>query len=144
MTANSLPEQNAAHALQELVARTSPDVLGELLRDLTFVGEGFGCYSTFDVRDDAREWSEEDRRTFWRWCNRADRHFEPGELDEIIEDATKMGSGYSWMLGELVIDCCWYWDGDGTLCFRVLNEAEGVVRLVVNDDCKKDYRWRET
>lgn len=126
--------------LGEMVVRASDDVLGELLRDVIFTGEGYGCYSTFDVRDDAREWSEAERREFWAAIYNRDIAYEADELPQLIEEATAMGKGYTWPLGDLAVECCWYWDGDGTLCFRVL-DGEDVLRFISNDDCKKDYGW---
>jgi hypothetical protein len=119
------------------LAGLSPDVAGELLRELTFVGEGYGCYSTFEVRDGAVQWGEESRRKFWL-------QLEDPNDDEASERALELagwGEGYTYTLGPVVVNVCWYWDGDGCLAFQV--RGPDFERVVENTDCKKSYGWNE-
>ena len=39
--------------------------------------------------------------------------------------------------GQVTIECRYFWDGDGTLAFRL---PDG--RWLVNTDCKKDHDWK--
>lgn len=52
------PKTSLAAVMDEYAASVCPqhpDALGEVLRAWAFVGEGTGCYSTFDVRPDREE-----------------------------------------------------------------------------------------
>jgi hypothetical protein len=121
------------------ILRTAdPCAVGEILRDLTFVGEGYGCYSTFEVREDAREWTREQRRDYWV----AFGYDEKGEevWDWTADEAADLGQGYTYELDGYRIDVCWYWDGDGTLTFVVWRGGE-ILRSLYNGDCKKSNRW---
>lgn len=125
-------------ATRIVLASGSTDSVGELLRGLTFVGGGYGCYENFDVRPDAVEWDSAKRRRFWLnlGYSEADHSY-----DQAAECAD-MGSGYTWRLGNIQVDVCWYWDGDGTLAF-ILSDGPQPFRILVNNDCKKDYRWED-
>lgn len=125
--------------LAEFVKKMGPNGLGETLRALTFRGEGFGCYQNFEVRGDAKEWSEKDRRAFVEKTLNEGRF--PDEIDSIVE----AGRGYTFKECGLTIEVFWYWDGDGiltnSLLFRVLHGKEALA-FIRNADCKKDYGWQ--
>lgn len=120
--------------LEGLLKRLTVDTLGELLREITFVDEGLlGCYNTFKVRSDAKEWSCQKIRKFIK-----ERY---NYIDE--EDCTKDNpKGYTFKEGNLTIDVFWKWDGDGTLYFRVRDDNKIIIEII-NDDCKKIYGWRK-
>lgn len=107
------------------------EVLGETLRELVFTGDGYGCYSTFDVRDGAQPWPERQRAAFWQALEHTDA--------EDVAELARLGSGYTVQIGALNVGVCWYWDGDGVLAFAVTDGH--TRRVVVNTDCKKDYGW---
>ena len=116
------------------VVGSDPNVLGETLRDLTFVG-GYGCYESFDVRADAVELPHEEAEQFF-WPGN-------GEDDNWWGDvATDQHFGYRYEHQGLTIECFWYWDGDGDLAFRVSKDGR-VLRAIENTDCKKGYRWED-
>lgn len=131
--------------LLKFIAEAGADTVGEFLREVTFPGEGIGCYGNFDVGpDDAVEWSDLRRRKFWCDGYPAPLHRED---EEMCEDWAEMGKGYTFSFdGTLRVDVCWFWDGDGTLSFRVFDRhktADGPIRWIENTDCKKDYGWGE-
>lgn len=113
---------------------SDPVTLGELLRELTFIGDGYGCYSTFDVRPDARELPHHVARWFF------DEGDDEAEWDHLEDEDY---SGYVFEQDGLTIEVFWYWDGDGTLAYRISN-AEGALRIIENNDCKKSSRWSDT
>src|SRR3989338_753088 len=113
--------------------KLGPNGLGEALRDITFVGEGFGCYENFTVRKDAREWTRKEVASL------AKERLERIDDDDFIARA---GKGYTFQEGTATVDVFWYWDGDGTLYFRVRDGNE-TIGEVVNDDCKKGHGWIE-
>jgi hypothetical protein len=74
--------------MSTLILDSSDDALGELLRSVAFVGNGYGCYSTFDVRDDARRWSEDRMRGFWEaYFIREEPPIDDEDLEWIKEEA---------------------------------------------------------
>jgi hypothetical protein len=102
------------------LAADDPSGLGELLRDITFVGEGTGCYSNFDVEPG--------------WEPIAGKL--PNELlFELMGDAAlepaEAARAMAYSHAALGLTVAWYWDGDGTLIFH----APGRFALV-NHDCK--------
>ena len=112
------------------VKNVDPNQLGEFLREITFVGEGYGCYEIFDVRKDAREWSEKERLAFIK------------EICPEDEWVFPQSRGYTYEEGEIFfIDVFWYWEGDGDLTFRIRNKDNKIIRIINNPDCKKDYGW---
>lgn len=114
------------------VIDSDPNVLGEHLREVTFVGEGYGCYDTFDVRPDAEDLGHEEAMKFIM-----------GDADASEDwalDAERF-EGRRFRYQGLIIDCFWYWDGDGTLAFRITHPLLGLLRVIENDDCKKSYCW---
>lgn len=118
--------------------------LGELLRAVTFVGEGCGCYENFNIRSDATKWSEEQLNAFIAEHLRDDKHpnnekekFIPSWDLDIIRHRVE---GYTFTEDGLTVDVFWYWDGDGTLAFQVKKDGK-VKHILVHHDCKNDYEW---
>jgi hypothetical protein len=96
-----------------------PDMVGEYLR-YTFFNEqserDIGCYTVFDWREGVRPLSDE-----------------PVDLGDWIG----MGDKPCWTRGEKDgIECRYYWDGDGTLAFKLVDG-----RWLVNTDCAKPTGW---
>lgn len=127
--------------LADRILRTAdPCAVGEILRELTFVGDGYGCYSDFTVRKGAREWSRDERANYWIAYG-----YDEDPEDEwswTADAASDMGQGYTYELDGYRIDVCWYWDGDGTLTFVVWRGDE-VLRCLTNTDCKKPNHWTD-
>lgn len=125
--------------------------LGELLRAVTFVGKGCGCYENFDLRPDATKWSKEQlnifisehlRTKYARNEQDQDKDRDEGKFipDHIADDWRAGAEGYTFNEDGLTIDVIWYWDGDGTLAFRVKQDGK-VKHILVHHDCKNDYGW---
>lgn len=115
-----------------------PNLLGEALRLWSFKGSNGerGCYETFEVNDCLIELKE------GKYYNRAKEILCP-EFDSMkvysfehpeIKDNYFHIKPYTIIVG-------WYWDGDGTLYFRIINEEKDVE--ILNSDCKKDYYWEQ-
>lgn len=130
------------------------NAVGEILRALTFPKHNtdaealdayaFGCYSTFEYREDAVRLEGEERLELigldfgpWDFEDDGDRREYESELAHIERNATTI----RFFEGGVQIDCYWYWDGDGILLYRVRRGAS--ERIVSNGDCKKNYRWVE-
>ena len=105
---------------------TDIEELGEFLRKQTFVGDGMGCYSTFELREykigDSISTFKEKKPT-------------KKILDAMGFVGKPEGRVYCYDWEGFVV--AWYWDGDGTLLFAF----DG--RMIVNTDCKKTYGWKE-
>lgn len=125
----------------------SANVVGEMLRETVFGSEDFGCYTTFDVKVDARLWDDLETIAYWRdrlnWLGEdpLDPDFERFCVSEYAS-MVKAGQGLNFEVGTLTVDCAWYWDGDGVLTFDIISQGKTVRRLH-NTDCKKDYRWED-
>jgi len=108
------------------------NVLGEALRDYAFIKHNehdYGCYSTFDLLPEFVSVSDVAQREKYLkllhgkkalkcdrdWCE---------SVTEIFSDGDS-------------ITVAWYWDGDGTLLFEIDS------KIIINDDCKKDNRWKD-
>ena len=101
----------------EIDSERNPNAVGEYLRSDFFRQDGageFGCYTTFEWREDVDVIPPLDF---------------PCEEDCCPEETWTRGQKNG-------IECRWYWDGDGTLAFRL---PDGT--WLVNRDCKKDHRW---
>src|SRR6266566_3252300 len=123
--------------LENIFRQIDADALGEFLRATTFKYHGgdsihnwqYGCYSTFDFIDDAELLDDNARLSFWRELeNKSTDGFIIDEPDSVIreedevrakEATEKRGQGCIYDLEGYRIECCYYWDGDGTLAFRV-------------------------
>ncbi len=130
--------------LQEIFSKyvdtlhTVPDAVGEVLRNWAFVGDGYGCYSNFDIRIEFQP-KEVGYREFKMLMG---RDYEMilsdwgGETDEELRQEIR------WFVHPNGIEMGYYWDGDGTLLFYipelVKDEFDGTV---VNMDCKKNNGW---
>lgn len=129
--------------LEGILRDGSECLVGELLREATFVGEGYGCYSDFTVRAGAVQWNRQRRVDYWRSTG----YDETGDSDitpwDQAAECADMGEGYTYTLDGLRIDVCWFWDGDGVLEFTVYNSHARAIRKVVNGDCKKDHYWKD-
>lgn len=122
-----------------ILKKVHTDGLGEALRTFTFVGDGYGCYENFDVRPDATPLSEEQLKTLLAATTPRSRGW--SEEEWIAEKQTySRCEGYSFKEGNLTIEAFWFWDGDGTLYFRV-KEGDTIIREIVNRDCKNDHEW---
>ena len=122
------------YKLSALLNKLGDNSVGEVLRAITFIGNGYGCYENFEVRPDATPWSAERLEAFIK------KVF-PYHLDDL--DFLKgAASGYTFQEGSLRVDVFWYWDGDGTLYFRV-EEDGATFRELINTDCKHDNEWAE-
>jgi hypothetical protein len=113
--------------------KMDPVSLGEFLRDFFFVGEGYGCYSNFDIREDAIKWPE-------ALVDKWKRHIFEHSLDEC--DYVDVFA-YRVVQDDCTIDCIWWWDGDGDLTFRISDSNGKHLRTINNSDCKKQSYWRE-
>ena len=109
-----------------------PNIFGETLREYCFVGDGFGCYSTFELLpefykiNDAKQKKDFIDRLCKEWYGTS-YNYEPEneEKDSLSKNLYTNGN----------IIITWYWDGDGTLIIAEKN------KIAVNGDCKKDYGW---
>lgn len=122
--------------LLKRLAKTTHNGLGEVLRALTFVGKGYGCHSNFDVRPDAVLWPEDCRRFF---VELATPYLSPDALAHCI---THGRCCYRYHIENLTVDVFWFWDGNGTLCFR-LREDDKILAQIINHDCKCPDEWEE-
>jgi hypothetical protein len=119
----------------ELRGLRDQNIAGEFLRAWAFVGKGYGCYSTFEVRADLEKADATPREFGFLWG----REFRPeddkpdGWFGYCDADAIK---AISWFKHESGIEMGWHWDGDGTLAFFV--PGIGVLR---NSDCKHCDGW---
>lgn len=112
----------------EIDVDVNPSAIGEALRS-SFFDEKLvksrngdyretGCYSTFDWQKDVEVLPQIPVCTDFN-----------GE-DVVFEEM-------KWTRGQKNgIECRWYWDGDGTLAFKL---PDG--RWLANTDCKKDHEW---
>lgn len=123
----------AVSELATVLKKLGTNGLGEVLRAITFVGDGYGCYQNFDVRPDATSWPREQVHAF------VEKMF-PNHMDgpDFVVGRT---NGYTFKEGNITVDVFWYWDGDGTLYFRA-QEGDVILGEVINYDCKCDYDWR--
>lgn len=119
--------------LLKKLAETTTNGLGEALRALTFVGNGFGCYQNFDVRPDAIVLQNDERLRFI------------GNNRSSLEHWGTLFDGndiYRYCVDCLTIDIFWVWDGDGMLYFR-LRDSEETLAEIINYDCKHTNEWEE-
>lgn len=137
----ALERERPINAEEGMLRFGDANAVAELLREQLFIGDGLGCYYNFDVLTDAREWSEEERKQFF--CEIG--YIDPADRDEWNDwqEVAARSHGYSFNLDPYQIEAAWYWDGDGTLCFRVWHNGE-LLRSLINYDCKKPYRWEES
>lgn len=118
-----------------------PNVLGETLREALFKpapdGEwSYGCYTTFEVRDDAEQIDSAIAQDFFAPTDPEERDWWMGDLP------TDWFYGYRWQSDGFTFEGFWYWDGDGTLAFRIY-EGDELIRTLINTDCKKAHYWED-
>lgn len=100
--------------------KDNPNQVGEILRS-KFFAEGYGCYSCFDWAKDVKPLP-----------------FEYVECDSDIEEEYRMTYACAELTtDDTVVKCRYFWDGDGELQFIFPDGS-----CLINDDCKKDYRWK--
>jgi len=117
------------------MATTHPNwnFIGEWLRQITFVGEGYGCYDNFEPRKDATDWNADKRRSFITDLDLV--------CNELVEEAVRESHGYTYQLGSVQVEVFWWWDGDGDLVFRITGDEKQGSFAIRNTDCKKAYDW---
>jgi len=108
-------------------ALKSPDIMGEALRDYCFIGEGLGCYETFELREGFTP-IEKDSRTGQTLLHAI-------AYQEEEKDAQSVHLYYDLTTNIFI---AWYWDGDGTLLIGYDN------KWVINTDCKRRMDWEFT
>lgn len=106
----------------------NPNFLGELLLEYSFVGEGRGCYSNFELRQtfEPCSWGVEQVKDDLLGFGYA-------EEDGEDEDVAKIKCFYDSKIDLMV---AWFWSGDGHLIFKF----DGTT--LENTDIKKDYTWK--
>lgn len=113
----------------------SPNLLGELLRHLCFIPKNeTGCYSTFLLEDGFKKIStssEEGKKICEILFNSKGKaiYEEEYSLDDEINEFKPR------IFKKDDVTVAWYWDGDGTLYFKVDDKE------IINFDCKKNYEW---
>lgn len=120
--------------------KESPDALGEILRRWAFVGEGFGCYSNFDIRPEF----ERVHTSYLEFSKMMGRPYSPPDSHSYGWGDTddEMMERMEWFKHPNGIEMGWYWDGDGTLCFYVPELKDDYYDgTVYNTDCKKSSGW---
>lgn len=149
---NETPPRDYPDMRHLLLERAEPNIAGEILRAVAFVGEGdhnsappMHYAGPHDLRKGdpipsvrARLLIELSTPYMARWTatERLDRHA------EIM--ASSRGVLFSaWGLN---VEAISWWDGDGTIIFCLSDgeyPGQGTVRLLANYDSKKTYRWEE-
>ena len=131
----------------EIDPEDNPDAVGECLRSAFFqekvVKHGFrdgktyhlqremGCYQTFDWQKDVAPLPS---------LPVEEEHNHPVN-EEAEELCWACDSEIQWTRAKKTfqgqeIECRWFWEGDGTLCFLFSNGS-----VLMNNDCKKDHGW---
>ena len=127
----------------DLLTEADPNLFGEALRNLCFVGNGQqkGCYETFEVNKTfyqvtRGEILKEAKKYLFQDVQSYIYHYKIEEKDcwMAYDDPEDSPKRMKWCEPHEIV-MGWTWDGDGCLYFR-FND-----RKVVNTDCKKDYTW---
>jgi len=111
-----------------IFGHVSPNDIGEYLREKSFKEER-GCYSCFDVEETFTKIEEESavmRLVYLIYDLSPYEIIEQEDIDRChfyTDGKVNMG---------------WYWEGDGVLMFEEIETG----KIVVNYDCKKEYRWQ--
>lgn len=122
-------------ALDYLLLTTKPEIFGEALREYAFVGEGLGCYSTFELKPEFKEVDKTSQcginmilllDTF--------EHSEDTYIATIKADNPEFYDNCK-LFSNDKINIGWYWEGDGTLLVMYGDKA------AINTDCKKISTW---
>lgn len=115
-----------------------PNALGEILREWAFIGNGYGCYENFDVREEfiKQPITEREFKFLMSRPSEVDHENTWGFWDE---DVFTRGEWYKHPNG---IEMGWFWDGDGTLAFFIPEMADEIYTgILINGDCKHDNEW---
>jgi len=127
MTSKQITLSKIAHIIYDLAVK-DPNVLGEALLDYTFVGDGRGCYSNFDLRPSFRRYTAGKDMFCEEFLGCSD--YPDGYCEEDIENIK------SYIDPEIDLTVIYHWDGDGHLIFKL-----GDI-VIENDDIKKSHNWR--
>lgn len=123
-----------------MIASGDPETVGEILRSLTFIGEGHGATENSKVRSDAHPWTGEAKAHFYR--NHISSH-----PDQVAAGA-HAGSGYTFAVGPLTVDMFWFAGEDGVIYFEVTRKGTVLRRLAtwhaVQRSAWEDVTPRET
>ncbi len=104
-----------------MIATGDPDTVGEILRSLTFIGEGRGATENIKVRSDAQPWTGEAKARFYR--DHISSH-----PDQVAVGAHS-GSGYTFAVGPLTVDVFWFVGDDRVIYFKVTRNGAVLRRL---------------
>lgn len=120
-------------------AKESPNVIGEILRAWAFPADGYGCYSTFELRPEFSKKEPSAREFEFLWG----RKFDPDSDEDGWGSQDKEEiKNIRWFVHPNGIEVGWHWDGDGVLAFFSKElESEDCDGSVVNHDCKHDDEW---
>lgn len=132
--------------LEDLIKRIDANSLGEFLRAASFPEQYknnilyYGCYSTFDFPKKAKLFDTAEREQYWYSIeNNGFPYY--GALVAAKEQA-ELGRGWKFNIDGYLVECCYYWDGDGTLSFKIYNREDSKpIAEIINTDCKKKYYW---
>jgi hypothetical protein len=133
--------------LEDFIKRIDANSLGEFLRAATFREHGtgpngnwnYGCYTCFEFHKEAEPMDEREREEYWYSFENEGPPY--NEAIERAKEATELGSGCIFELDGYKIECCYYWDGDGTLSFKIYNDPDTPLASIINTDCKKPHEW---
>ena len=110
-------------------ALENADTLGEALLKYSFIGEGRGCYSNFELRPSFRLFNGGKDGFSENLIGDKDLYSE----EEYLAEVNKISS---YLDAEIELAVVWLWDGDGHLIFQL-----GDL-ILENTDIKKSYGWR--
>ena len=142
MTETQKPSPTLAQIMTDYaqVAFDHPDALGEILRAWAFPGNEYGCYSTFEVREDLMPVRAGRREFEFLWGRPFDD--EKNDINGWCSIDAEEIERVRWFKHPSGIEMGWHWDGDGTLAFFIPELIDEYHNgCVVNSDCKKDYGW---
>jgi len=100
----------------------SPNVFGEVIRDIAFTNEGFGCYDNFKLEQSFKEIQSHQSK-------------DAKKIREIISNIEEIDPSLIPVFSNGELTLGWNWDGDG---FLVVTDGK---RIAYNNDCKNDNDW---
>lgn len=123
---------------------STPDVLGELVRDIVFLADGGkGVERNLEFIPEAKRIEDIDvAMSFWNNLTDAiyaEMNPEPDPDEDLVEASMTRLADYVFSDG-LRVQVAWLWDGDMCLGIRVVPK-EGNTIYLLNTDAKKDYGW---
>lgn len=123
---------------KRLLESADPCEIGEILREWAFPGQGYGCYSTFEVRPECQQVKASPREFAMLWGRPYEGNQRPDPSGWSSIDAEEI-ERIVWHKHPNGIEFGWHWDGDGTLAFYVPELLRhGILH---NGDCKKADEW---